>query len=430
MKDSLRFELKNVKNINEASIEINKINVIAGVNSSGKSTVSKIFYSFLKANSQDRKCFLRKELVDSLNSFITILNDKKIDDCHIPDKLTIKDGSQGIIEKYFEIIEMLKENNLYNDFKSTGPTMTKDTINYTEYLFDLFNQEDNCLLSEKIMYLILLNENFNEFLENESNSDFILTNKISDTEINFYNGFSNAFDYFFENEFINQVFYIDTVSILDFKENRQMPLHRLDLLDGLYLKYFKDLESLPDEVRDIYEKIEKIINGEYFPDMAFETKMLSDEKLSKTIKNNNDEKTLIWGDDNISSGFKQIGILQVLLRFKLKNNSYLIFDEPEVNLHPKWQFKFAEILVLLAKDLDITIYINSHSPTFIESIDAFAGFYDMDDDVNYYLTEEYGEKYNFVNIGSNELYKLYSNLGDVYNEINKLKIRKRLRNRG
>ena len=76
---------------------------------------------------------------------------------------------------------------------------------------------------------------------------------------------------------------------------------------------------------------------------------------------------------NTASGVKQIGVLQSLLaNRKLSPGSFLIIDEPEVNLHPEWQVKFAGILVLLAKDLDITLYINTHSPLFIQAIDAYS----------------------------------------------------------
>ena len=91
---------------------------------------------------------------------------------------------------------------------------------------------------------------------------------------------------------------------------------------------------------------------------------------------------------NTASGVKQIGILQLLLaNRKLKPGSFLIIDEPEVNLHPEWQFKFAEILVLLVKELNITIYVNTHSPMFIEAIEVFSDFYDLKDDTYYYLTK-------------------------------------------
>ena len=47
--DNLVMEIKDYHSINEAKIEINKINVIGGDNGSGKSTLSRIIYSFLKA---------------------------------------------------------------------------------------------------------------------------------------------------------------------------------------------------------------------------------------------------------------------------------------------------------------------------------------------------------------------------------------------
>ena len=129
------------------------------------------------------------------------------------------------------------------------------------------------------------------------------------------------------------------------------------------------------------------------------------------------------------SGIKQIGIIQLLLlNGKLRKDGYLIIDEPEVNLHPEWQFKFAEILVLLAKDLNITIYLNSHSPFFIEAIDAFTEFYDMEEEITYYLTEEseVKGKYNFAKIKSDELYRIYDNLGNAYDLINQIRLRKKL----
>ena len=77
-----------------------------------------------------------------------------------------------------------------------------------------------------------------------------------------------------------------------------------------------------------------------------------------------------------SSGIKQIGIIQILLaNRKLKENSLLIIDEPEVNLHPEWQIKFAEILCILANDLNVYVYINTHSPMFIEAMSIFSEYY-------------------------------------------------------
>ena len=124
-------------------------------------------------------------------------------------------------------------------------------------------------------------------------------------------------------------------------------------------------------------------------------------------------------------GVKSLTTMAILSKTNATNR-VIIIDEPEVNLHPDWQFKFAEILVLLAK-LDITIYINSHSPLLIESISAFSEFYDMQEDVNYYLTEPWGAegKYDFVKIKSDEIFRVYDNLGNAYDLIDQLRLKKR-----
>ena len=82
----------------------------------------------------------------------------------------------------------------------------------------------------------------------------------------------------------------------------------------------------------------------------------------------------------------------------------------------------------MAKELDITLYINSHSPVFIESMDAFIEFYDMENEVNYYLSEETEiyDKYNFNKINSDELYKIYDNLGNAYDLIDQLRLKKHM----
>ena len=173
-------------------------------------------------------------------------------------------------------------------------------------------------------------------------------------------------------------------------------------------------------------KIDGIIGGRYKQDFPY---FVSDKKNDPLSFIKSLHKNLETSNTTTSSGIKQIGIVQLLLlNDKLKKDGYLIIDEPEVNLHPEWQFKFADILVLLAKELNITIYLNSHSPMFIEAIDAFAEFYDMLEDVNYYLTEEseIEGKYNFKKINSNELYRIYDNLGNAYDLIDQLRLKKHL----
>ena len=120
---------------------------------------------------------------------------------------------------------------------------------------------------------------------------------------------------------------------------------------------------------------------------------------------------------NTASGIKQIGIIQMLLNTrKLRENCFLIIDEPEVNLHPEWQIKYAKILILLAKKLNITLYLNTHSPLFIEAIRTYAETYNLLDETNFYLTgdSETKGKFDIEHIDTDDLNIIYSTLGRPY----------------
>ena len=135
--------------------------------------------------------------------------------------------------------------------------------------------------------------------------------------------------------------------------------------------------------------------------------------------------------NNTANGLKQIGIICLLLKNrKLVKDSILIMDEPEIHLHPEWQMKLAEIIVILAKELNITSYINSHSPQFIEAIEVFSMYYDMKkdndftlNDVNYYLTQydEESKKYNINKVERENLADLYNSLAKPYDDLDYLR---------
>ena len=184
-----------------------------------------------------------------------------------------------------------------------------------------------------------------------------------------------------------EVFYIDNISIFDLKD--------LDILKIDHIKHIKD--ALEEESiitsSEILLKIQKIIQND----------------CSK--------------NQSISSGVKEIGIIQLLIQNnRLKENSFLIIDEPESSLHPEWEIKYAEVLVLLAKEFNIHLYLNSHSPMFIEAISLYAQYYDMIDDTNFYFTEEQSNgKYNFKKIDPENMGEVYENLTRPYDELDKLK---------
>ncbi|MBR2838096.1 MAG: AAA family ATPase [Kiritimatiellae bacterium] len=76
---------------------------------------------------------------------------------------------------------------------------------------------------------------------------------------------------------------------------------------------------------------------------------------------------------NMASGMKTMAaVVRAVENRSVRRGSLLIIDEPESNLHPEWQVKFAIFLVLLQKRLGISILLNTHSPYFLQAVNVYA----------------------------------------------------------
>ena len=205
---------------------------------------------------------------------------------------------------------------------------------------------------------------------------------------------------------ISKVFYFDSFSLFDNKSG------------GTYfLEHVKSLEAALEITEDNHNE-------------ELEVEKLIKEILGGQIQKENGELFFVKENGfkshmkNTSSGVKQVAIIQTLLNNnEIEPNSFLIMDEPEANLHPEWQIKFAKILVLLVKELDLSIYIASHSPFFIEAIELYSQYYDLIDDSYFYLTQKAeGYQYDIVSVDSNNLEAIYRNLGQPYDILDKIKM--------
>lgn len=422
LNDNLNFHLKNVGPINEANIELGKINVIGGWNATGKSTASKLLYCFLKSTSSKRQEFSHDSIISEIDLIFRLIR-RRVPINHIPElsefyrkyygEYTLTDDyyvKLEIYDKFKEIIYDLEPNehylsekrldSLFDDFDGID-----GLINIVEEnSFDLYSLILRKALNSEI------SKNLGGFAEFKGYKDY----NYFDFILNFdKNQFENYQDYIT----FNDVFYMDCFSILDYFNGYR--LNNTDHIQSFGKSISLDSDEsneLFDEVKNsdiikIQEDIKSLINGEF---------IVEDGEL--IFSSNDGVKSTL----NItSSGVKQIGTLQLLLSYrKLKDNCFLIIDEPEVNLHPKWQYQFAQILVLLAKKLNIILYINSHSPLFIEAIRTYSEKYDLLDDTNFYLTDEsetFG-KYDFLRISPENLNIVYHALGQPYDELSKISI--------
>ena len=205
---------------------------------------------------------------------------------------------------------------------------------------------------------------------------------------------------------LTKVFYFDSFSLFDNKSGGTYFLEHVKSLEAA----LEITEDSNDEELEVEKLIKEILGGQ-----------IKKENGELFFVRENGFKTHM---KNTSSGVKQVAIIQTLLNNKeLEPNSFLIMDEPEVNLHPEWQIKFAKILVLLVKELDLSIYIASHSPFFIEAIELYSQYYDLIDDSYFYLTQKAeGYQYDIVSVDSNNLEAIYRNLGQPYDILDEIKM--------
>lgn len=106
-----------------------------------------------------------------------------------------------------------------------------------------------------------------------------------------------------------------------------------------------------------------------------------------------------------ADGIKSLSTLAILERYGLlEEDSLLIIDEPEVHLHPQWVVAMARILVRLAKYLKVKVLITTHSPDLVHALRDFVENENFSAQACFYLAQKDSpedEGYSFRRLGMN-----------------------------
>ncbi|WP_298523429.1 AAA family ATPase [uncultured Methanobrevibacter sp.] len=405
MEEIMNFQIRNFGPIKEADIDIGKINIIGGHNATGKSSASKLLYCFLKASCNKRQDFA----YESLSNSISVILSRIKDDVRLNRRTRDMDFTE-LLEEF----EHSKDEYYSSEKYTYNKFLERDINNIDNSIEEIQENGDSLYLSilRSLLRIEFLNNTINGQISFDEDS-FNLSSLFTPPQENISNKIIKPKFY----QEIYDVFYVDSFSIFDlnraphsFRLRRNGYYSHVDYLN-LMLRDSEDqsVEMFDDTWNEniilVEEKINNIINGKIEFNRGFRYVSKDSEPYPM---------------QNTASGIKQIGIIQLLLsNRKLKEDSFIIIDEPEVNLHPEWQFKFAEILLLLVKELNISIYINTHSPMFIEAIEVFSNYYGLKDDTYYYLTKFKDSGYEFKYIDVNNLYELYDELSKPYMSLEK-----------
>lgn len=401
----MKLNIKNFAKIKEADIIIDGITVIAGENNTGKSTVGKIVFSLFNALSEiDNKIRAeRLKEIETTNRNIMLNHVSALDlprstanrtalnnarKINIQLRQQLDDNLDVQDESIFDIVEKVITN------WGTAVEHSKKH-DWSEMIDEVYRNTREVLnLSEEIIAMEFISRYFNNVFHSQiqslSNKEkqeavLILDIKGKKEQIHFDKNYCKKF--VSEMNIIHKAIYIDNPFIVDelSEYNHLNPMNQM--LTNLLYDSYKDgsLDGVIEAVRakeklaNIFEMLQNVVDGEIIIDQNEEFYLKCDDY---------DEPISIH---NLSTGMKSFVILKMLLeKGCLRNKDVVILDEPEIHLHPQWQIAYAELIVLLQKQFDLSVVVTTHSPYFVDAINLFSCKYGTDAKVNYYLSSNNG----------------------------------------
>lgn len=425
----ISIEINNVAKIEKAKIDLAGVTVVAGFNGTGKSTIAKSVFGALNS----KKDILRKIYNDQNREI-----EKILEEWLESSKVTCED-----IEWYYKVDIELTERILsyYYENKAEKTEEIYCDINkiIEEYcgeseieILDLGDMVDNIVsilkrnINDYIAFFVsqyyktVFHRQINHFSDTQNASiryDKVEDSFQFDSEIAFNNNEIVSLARSTTSQLENAI-YIETYSALDFCENigrrrfswsaPAINLPTQELVDAIKAENelsFSESKQLAENKKIVALIMEQVTHGQLRQTKNGQMEFIDNESNAKIEFS------------NMSAGLKIFALIQRLLEnYSLKKSDVLIVDEPEVNLHPKWQVVLAEVMVRIYKELGIYILINSHSPYFIRAIEVKMAEYECADKANFYYMKESGNKFIAENVNGNldVIYKaLYEPLEDL-----------------
>ncbi|WP_247949737.1 ATP-binding protein [Streptococcus mitis] len=402
----MRLIIENIGNVGQAEIEIKGITVIAGQNGTGKSTISRSLFSIFSAN-YDVFNKISKDRINSINDILS----NYLSDIEVKLETGSKIGNirrvapRLVVRELLELISnnlsiIIDENygELYSDIIKNSITDSIIEFNEDNVRYQISNIEDLDLdaISEGIEVILSQSDKsiFNQILTTQLNDEFygqinniynpttgLISLIIKDEQIKIKINNNRAFADKLVNFRTDVVYIDDAASIVDNTFSNRFWIKFTSKLDHNthLIKQIEDdgydTHTLRARVTDKLNLLFNNINATLKTDLVNSSEDEEDDKKLNIV--------------NYSSGMKTFYLIKSLLeKGVIRENGTLILDEPEVHLHPEWQLKFAEIIVLLQKAFGLHILINSHSPYLVEAIDIFSKKNGINNSVKYYLSKD------------------------------------------
>jgi predicted ATPase len=409
------FEINNIGKIQRAAIEMRGITVIAGNNNTGKSTYGKILYCMFNAfcNAETE---IHEERKRTIEDIITRYLHASVPRTKIGTFVNNILEHQSSKEKIRDLLKRTINNKIISISK-----VEDDTINNTVEMIVRSSKVTAEQIQKIILTRFLMAEFGNRIIHvnhAEEMGTISLTIKGKILSVSIEN--NECIDFVDNVGIIYKALYIDTPFILDeiavyyphFVRNGSS--HHEYLLKSLS-KSFDDVSAIDEiltkqQLQHILSNIRNVVNGEFKQiDGDF---MFQEDGLNTPLEM-----------FNISTGMKPFLIIKRLLETgEIKEQGILVFDEPEIHLHPDWQLKYAEMLVLLQKEFNLNILLTTHSPYFLNAIEVYSQKNNISNHCNYYLTDIQADICTIKEVTEN-LDLVYQKLAKPFQELENFRYR-------
>lgn len=321
--------IKNIGNIGNAIISIDKNCSIAGHNNIGKSTITKIIFSIIKAQKKSNELYLN--FIDKYSK-ASSFKEKQLLKYNFEEEYSI--GTVIEIKKFEDTLKerLYKKYLVKYLFSTLGEYYLRQGSKKGSIIFSHNTFSLQCLVSDIGPLEINISGEYSWYED---------STLISSTEILNFANLINTSD-----------------TVIDEKYNTTKLVSAQD----------KDLiEKLNEVFADMLDDNFQPIHGLYFNKYGY--------AFYKEKEKNIDIKVL-------GTGKKLFAIMErLILNKSINKNTLLLLDEPEEGMHPEWQLNFINFLLTT----DIPFILTTHSPYVIQSLVYYTK--DMNKQISYYTVK-------------------------------------------
>lgn len=414
----MRIFLKNIGKIDNAEVDIDGITVIAGENDTGKSTVGRALFAVIKSFYHiDEK--IQEERAQGIESVIAAMGKQFLRKMSFTLSFHKKDLVHSILSKADSLkddVNLIKDvfyQSLFLQDKEIPCELdSKEAEHYFLKIKQYLNISDHDIVKsilERTLDVVFRHQVSNIYTGEDGKIQMQIKEKRIEVVVsdNIITDITNGLN------LQNQAVYLDGMFVVNDSLNSLFNLNLKSAGENgsLYTDIHADSPNVIEEIvinkklDKIYSKILSVCSGD----------LVSNQRLQFGYKRSNSDEILDLA--NLSAGLKTFALLKYFLKNDIiQSGGILVLDEPEVHLHPEWQLLFAELIVLIYKEFDVQVLLNTHSPYFLRAIQVYSAKYGAADQCRYYLAQSVGDKARVMD-ATDEIDRIYHKLSQPLQQL-------------